>query len=180
MEIKKLMVMAAVVSAALFGQAAAVDWLYTAGDADVGKNVYAILGSTAKTSWESLEALQAAAFSGINAVGTVAKSGRTSFVATGLAKSAELTADNANLYFVIVDKAGETFDVTSVADFGAMVYDPDNQGTSPGQFKGLTSSSIVSSGNKFGGGDPSGVPEPTSGLLLLLGVAGLALRRKQA
>ena len=30
------------------------------------------------------------------------------------------------------------------------------------------------------GGDPGNVPEPTSGLLLLLGVAGLALKRKHA
>ena len=33
---------------------------------------------------------------------------------------------------------------------------------------------------KVGGGGSGDVPEPTSGLLLLLGVAGLALRRKQA
>ena len=35
-------------------------------------------------------------------------------------------------------------------------------------------------GASSGGGGGSSIPEPTSGLLLLLGVAGLALRRKQA
>ena len=58
----------------------------------------------------------------------------------------------------------------------------------------MTATDEVSGLEKIGGGDFDGshgafetngggtwnVPEPTSGLLLLLGVAGLALRRKQA
>lgn len=41
---------------------------------------------------------------------------------------------------------------------------------------GLTSSGYTS----IGGGDPSGVPEPTSGLLMLVGLGALALRRRRA
>ena len=38
----------------------------------------------------------------------------------------------------------------------------------------------IGSAGGEGGGGSGAVPEPTSGLLMLLGVAGLALRRKQA
>ena len=40
--------------------------------------------------------------------------------------------------------------------------------------------SVVQGGWQSTSGGPSPIPEPTSGLLLLLGVAGLALRRKRA
>ena len=45
-----------------------------------------------------------------------------------------------------------------------------------------TATTIAYTASNFGGGSwtPMSVPEPTSGLLLLLGMAGLALKRKQA
>ena len=73
------------------------------------------------------------------------------------------TVDAATHYIVSADKAwtvnalGKDF---SVAFFGSMT--------------GTTTA------NTFLGSSWQSVPEPTSGLLLLLGVAGLALRRKQA
>ncbi len=44
----------------------------------------------------------------------------------------------------------------------------------------LTANGVPGTGTPWTGGEFHAVPEPTSGLLLLLGVAGLALRRKRA
>ena len=65
----------------------------------------------------------------------------------------------------IDDNGGALYSVTWDASTGGF-FEPD------ASFEGASMSTTV------GGG--SSVPEPTSGLLLLLGMAGLALRRKQA
>ena len=64
----------------------------------------------------------------------------------------------------IDDNGGALYSVTWNASTGGG-FEPD------GSFEGASMSIAVAGGS---------IPEPTSGLLLLLGVAGLALRRKQA
>ena len=61
------------------------------------------------------------------------------------------------------DNGGALYSVTWNASTGGF-FEPD------GEFPGVSMSTAVA----------GAIPEPTSGLLLLLGVAGLALRRKQA
>lgn len=169
---KKIVVLAAVAMAALFSQAAALDWKYGATKDDVGKTIYVLVGETAQTTWESVDAVSAAATDS----GVVKKSG-TKYTATGSAESSSYSKDGTSVYYVIVSADGSTYDVTSVANMTGSVYDPGAQESSPGQNTSLSSASITSSGNSFGGGGD--VPEPTSGLLLLVGGAMLALRRKQ-
>ena len=60
-------------------------------------------------------------------------------------------------------------------DVSAMLYTP------PAGAPGTFASTLATAGTTgtMSGGDAPGVPEPTSGLLLLVGGAMLALRRKQ-
>ena len=78
-------------------------------------------------------------------------------------------------YFAVVNDTGDIYisDIISVdgKDVGSVTL----------SFKAKASSQLVAkTGSYDGAGWYSAVPEPTSGLLLLLGMAGLALKRKQA
>ncbi len=87
------------------------------------------------------------------------------------------------------DGAGEGWTLTS--DIGEFTYNSASQSQLTINFSsGLNmggNSLLDNSGENYGwtkvggdtGGGTDGVPEPTSGLLLLIGAAGLALRRKQ-
>ena len=173
---KKLFMFVAVAALAFAGQAMSLDWRYDAAKADVGKTVYVLLGATAQTEWESVDALSDAAVSS----GAISKKG-TKYNATGGITDDSITKSSANVYYVIVSADGTSFDVTSVSDMKGSVYDPNNQESTPGSNTSLSSASIAVSGKSFGGGGGGGgdIPEPTSGLLLLVGGAMLALRRKQ-
>ena len=171
---RKLFMFVVAVALACSANAMALDWKYNAGSADVGKTVYVLLGSTAQTKWDSLKDVQDAAVDS----GSVAKK-VNKYYATGSVNNDAITKTSASVYYVIVSSDGTTFDVTSVANMTASVYDPSNQESSSGQNTSLSSASITSSGNSFGGGGQGAIPEPTSGLLLLVGGAMLALRRKQ-
>ncbi len=171
---KKLFMFMAVAALAFASQAASLDWKYDAAKADVGKTVYVMLGATAQTDWASVEAIQSASVSNAKIAQKGAK-----YNASGLAVNDAITKTSANVYYVIVSKDGTTYDVTSVSDMKGSVYDPANQETTPGSNTSLSPSSITSSGNSFSGGGGD-VPEPTSGLLLLVGGALLGLRRKRA
>ena len=80
-------------------------------------------------------------------------------------------------YYVIVSASDATSYTYYKADMSAKVYDPNNQESSPGAFNSVSAATILSSGTSA---NFAAVPEPTSGLLMLLGVAGLALRRRRA
>lgn len=67
---------------------------------------------------------------------------------------------------------GSTYSTTGAIDVSAYVYDP--PASAPGDLA-LTVDSFGTKGAPIGN-----VPEPTSGLLMLLGMAGLALRRRRA
>ena len=100
------------------------------------------------------------------------------------------TAAGQTYTLILLEQTG----VTSLADYNGnyiIATGSSTQGSIPGvsgttyyaQFEndtvyGASDWQTMTAGG--GGGGSGGVPEPTSGLLLLLGVAGLALRRKQA
>ena len=197
---KKLFTLLAVGGLAVASQAAQLDWKYNAVKADVGQTVYVMLGTEAVEQWENLTAVQNAAVD----KGTVAQAGRV-YNTQGSFNSDKVTKTSASVYYVVVAADGESFGVTSVSDMTASVYDPSAQESSPGVNESLSSSSIAKNGIAWGTGggddpgpgpdDPPGpgpdnpptpgpggdsdVPEPTSGLLLMIGGAALALRRRR-
>lgn len=73
----------------------------------------------------------------------------------------------ASFYYVVIDDGGKDIAYTTTAQTGTM-----NTGTG--------NASKLLAANKFSYAAAAAIPEPTSGLLLLLGVAGLALKRKRA
>ena len=91
-------------------------------------------------------------------------------------------------YFVVFDSAMETMFISGevTADYDSMGnYTPVN--FKYDQVEGVWENTVGVTGTRFeasegyvGAGYYASIPEPTSGLLLLLGVAGLALRRRRA
>lgn len=92
------------------------------------------------------------------------------------------TSTDGNLFFVAFDadiKDGTGYKMTGTLDATSVLYDP--PASAPAAF-GADATAFVKSGKIASGVTPPGpdpVPEPTSGLLLVLGGAALALRRKQ-
>ena len=172
---KKIMIMMAVACAAMFANAASFNWKLQTGNAYTGMDVYAVSGSSAATVLAALQSTDTA-----NWTSTLA--GFSAFEVTGTnnraGASGESTniAGNGNLVFVVVDGAvaeGNDFwvlnDYTIPAD---ATFEPPATGTM---------ATIKTTDLGFAGqGTFTAVPEPTSGLLMLVGLAGLALRRRRA
>ena len=172
---KKIMILAAVVCATMFANAATFMWKVQTGLDYVGMDVYAVSGSTAATVLSALQSTDAADWS-------AALSGATGYEATGTNARAGASGDiagiagNDNLVFVIVDGAvaeGNNFFVLNdYAIPSDKVFDPPATGTRV--------TVDMSKQGLAGSGTFTAVPEPTSGLLMLVGLAGLALRRRRA
>ena len=171
---KKLIIAAAIVCAATISQAAAVGW--SMGGA-TGYSTYDIfvIGEKGVTGVAQIQALVAAG--GLDAVSDYAfASGNLN---NGMASVAAATspysitwggqAGETHTGFIFVqDAAGEFASYTSTAN----ITMADNTTSKSFMFNNQTANIT---NNKF-----AVAPEPTSGLLLLLGVAGLALRRRRA
>ena len=161
------MVLFAAGALASAANAMAIDWQFfddTEGGDFEGAKVYMLLGDTAKTDWADADAIAKAAV------------GNTTIeyaAAVGSSKNDAIAKEDFSGYFVIVGDDGFYTSGPTTFD-GTLVYDPDNKETTPGPFEWGTNDSLS---EKY---EYKGVPEPTSGLLLLLGVAGLALRRRRA
>ena len=177
---KKLMIAAAIVCAAAVSQAAMVAWDLAKDDDKTYANqtIYAVAGG-------DFAAVQALLAAGGDDVATKFMNYALVIDDENQAKSASLNSRGAGgatadvgdatsvAFFIFKDAIadGNVFDTTGVVDVNAYVYTPPE--STPGNYE-FDPSKFTSKDNPIGT-----VPEPTSGLLLLLGVAGLALRRKQ-
>ena len=185
-KMKKLMTFAAVVIAAAITQAASFQWktaaanqVYVAGSTTEKLTsgmayIFADAGTTTQS--HIFEAL--AAGTDISTLGSLDKASVSSG-AIGVQTAFDWgnAGDTLNAFFAIVD--GDSFYIST----GSSAIGP-GTGAEVISFKAKASSQAAamnaSKGYKGAGWYTAAVPEPTSGLLMLLGMAGLALRRRRA
>jgi len=175
---KKLLIAAAMVCAAAFAQAATVNWgvsnvknsagaaptagwavmaFYTAKDAGSAAIVSAIQSKTAgDLAFDSATLITSFGSGKVNA---------HNGTATGITD----TSKNYDFYFVVFNDSDATkaTEYAMVSALNKEYSSIDGKFSASGNFSGAT-------------WQTTSVPEPTSGLLMLLGVAGLALRRRRA
>ena len=174
---KKLMILAGVAIMAFASQTAQFQWQFTANKAAGtpydGSKVYMILAAD----YAAATINTAADITGI------AKSSGTLTVGSMTATTGPITVKESwvtegvdySWYAVVIN--GDQYYVSSAATTSTAVSDT---GTPTAKtFASKSELSVASNWKSFSGGSGP-VPEPTSGLLMLLGVAGLALKRKRA
>ena len=176
---KKLIVMLGAIALAIGVQAASVDWRVN----------YSGQGTTWSANGATVMAFDAANYATIIDLVTVSGSetlaadlagysfGSATFSNNRGAASTAVTrsddAPNSMFWMIFADgstEAGKTVLWTAASDVTGNFYEPPASGT---EF-GLNAASFANSGTI------ANVPEPTSGLLMLVGLAGLALRRRRA
>ncbi len=184
---KKLIAMAAVAFIAGASHAAAVGWNLASGSADYKGNAYAFFltsGNDATSAIADVVTILAAGgdytsattYMGGGTLTTAAGGGSVSAPSSGKTVS-EGTYTG---FFVLFDSATPVADASNyVVVSGASTLTKDVAATTAQViFASGNASSIVSNADNWK--SYGSVPEPTSGLLMLLGMAGLALRRKRA
>lgn len=168
---KTLITTIAIAMTAVFANAASVQWKMTATAAQENSTVY-VFTSEIANSYDSVAALAANAIDSKTVTAVSGRGGTTYQVATTTTTDASIVKGvTDSLYFAIV-KDGNATDYS----YGKLSVTP-YEGTDAPQLASLSTAGLTSSGSIGGGGD---VPEPTTGLLVLLGVAGLSLKRKIA
>ena len=166
----KLMIAAAIVCATAFANAASMNWELYAGEADIGLNVY-LCSTVAAFENESQISSYLLGTTGNTAVIEEGRDGGEAFNhVQGLSDDAAGTMQS--FYYVIVNKEGTGYWTQAASgEIYTTSSEPASAIADVTELLASTTATAWSTG-------PTPVPEPTSGLLLILGMAGLALKRK--
>lgn len=180
---KKLMIMLAAVATAVVAQAASINWSVagktfapSADDpATNGRAAYYLVYAFESSTYDNVTSLLSSGKVD-DAVALAVDSGRTGKTGATSGSISGLTGSTYELFLVAFD----TYSAADAALSTAKNYIVSDKisGATFGETDMATSIDYTSA--NFGSGTWAAVPEPTSGLLLLLGVAGLALKRKRA
>jgi len=181
---KKLMIVLAAIALAGVTQAASFDWKTGMGGQvyQPGSTSATVSGLTAYL-FDSAVTSQSAAFTALSSgTAVTALSGKLdeSSVSSGkiTVKSTKIdwgsAGDTLSAFFVIVD--GDNFYISTLASGLG-----DQSSTKTLSFSEKTASqAALNTTGSYSGAGWYGVPEPTSGLLMLIGLGALALRRRRA
>lgn len=181
---KKLMIIAALACAASFAHAAAIDWSANAvcdpvATAAAGKNSpakgwlgYVIMAADYATVTADLDAGKTDSLVDKH-VGAVKKTNNSGKFADAT-PTGNVAAGEQSFYLIVLN-SGELSTATGYVTSGMVTKEIDaSLDTS------ISFSSMAAATKSADSWKAVATPEPTSGLLLLLGVAGLALRRRRA
>lgn len=192
---KKLMIAAAIVCAAAISQAATANWAtpmtFTATDPTQGTYpityTYAILEAASADAFTGVSfdnGILALPEEGVTQVGTIASITTTDYSTGGEwggGVYGTLTGTAGNYYALVIHDA--EYKMWGISDAVLAATDPGAIGEP--SLKDVVFSNMTDDPWAWGSGKTmvaniADVPEPTTGLLMLLGMAGLALKRKRA
>ena len=190
---KKLMIMAAVTIMAVATQAASITWsarnMYIPVATDVAVSQTGIVPTSGSKFGDTSSPSLLVSLYWVNNAGENVTIGDFSTTGAGVISSQTLgNGTTSDLYLAMVADQGSTwkpeyyFTATYETSDGRYVYEGSvTSGTAIGD---LASKAVAATANFSTAGSwdytAKAIPEPTSGLLFLLGMAGLALRRRRA
>ena len=178
---KKLIIAAAMVCAAAFAQAATVNWTISGVKADGGASPtagWAVMAfyTAVDAGFSDIEAAinsKTAASLAFDVQELKVSMSKGKYGPADVTVAALDTSKNYDIYFVVFNDADATkaTKYAMVSDLNKEYSSLDGKYTAGGAFSSSTPWTDISA---------PVIPEPTTGLLVLLGVAGLALRRRRA